>query len=220
MSIYILTSMFPDGLPAEASKVFQQTITRRTMFAFVASDFEQPYEKTDYYFKVFLDMLADSGILFENACVVDGRSTPAEAQRAVEEADVVWLSGGDTPLQFHYLQNYGLDRVIGHHQGIVIGMSAGAINMAKTSICTLSCGHYKQEIYRGLGCVNISVEPHFNPARVSDELLELSKEYLIYGLCDDSIIVCRDKNAAFYGEIYEIKDGKVQRIKEKQRECI
>ena len=153
MSIYILTSMFPDGLPAEASKVFQQTITRRTMFAFGASDFEQPYEKTDYYFKVFLDMLADSGILFENACVVDGRSTPAEAQRAVEEADVVWLSGGDTPLQFHYLQNYGLDRVIGHQ-------------------------------------------------------------------CDDSIIVCRDKNAAFYGEIYEIKNGKVQRIKEKQRECI
>lgn len=43
-------------------------------------------------------MLADAGVSFAEACVVDGRMTPAEAQKAVIEADVVWLAGGDTPI--------------------------------------------------------------------------------------------------------------------------
>ena len=111
-----------------------------------------------------------------------------------------------------YFQKYGLDKVIGQHQGIIIGMSAGSINMAETTICTLSCGHRKQEIYRGLGCVDVSVEPHFDINKVSYELLELSKEYVIYGLCDDAIIVCKDGDLEFYGEIYKIEDGNVERI--------
>lgn len=36
----------------------------------------------------------------------------------------------------------------------------------------------RQDIYKGLGCVNISVEPHFVRSEVSDELIELSKKYI------------------------------------------
>ena len=212
MSIHILTSMFPNGFNPEVAKVFQQVITDRKRFAFVASEFEKMQEKTDHYFKFFLDMFADIGITFEETCVVDGRLSVVEVQKVVKEADVVWLSGGDTPVQFGYFQKYGLDKVIGQHQGIIIGMSAGSINMAETTICTLSCGHRKQEIYRGLGCVDISVEPHFDIDKVSDELLELSKGYVIYGLCDDAIIVCKDGDLEFYGEIYKIEGGNVERI--------
>ena len=137
--------------------------------------------------------------------------TIENAQKAVCEADVVWLSGGDTPTQFKYFQKYGLDKVIKQHTGVIIGMSAGSINLAETAICTLPCGHYKQEIYKGLGCVNISVEPHFVRDNVSNELLELSNRYIIYGLCDNSVIVCKDK-IEWYGEIYKISGGKIERI--------
>ena len=130
----------------------------------------------------------------------------------VIEADVIWLSGGDTPTQFYYFQKYGLDKVINQHGGVIIGMSAGSINMAKTSICTLSCGHYKQEIYDGLGCVDISVEPHFVRNKVFDELMEVCKNYTIYGLCDDSIIVCSGDNIEFYGEIYKLSHGNIERL--------
>lgn len=91
---------------------------------------------------------------------------------------MVWLSGGDTPTQFGYFQKYGLDTIIKKHKGVIIGMSAGSINLAETAICTLSCEHHRQEIYKGLGCVNISVEPHFVRSEVSDELIELSKKYI------------------------------------------
>lgn len=91
---------------------------------------------------------------------------------------MVWLAGGDTPTQFGYFQKYGLDAIIKKHKGVIIGMSAGSINLAETVICTLSCEHHRQEIYKGLGCVNISVEPHFVRSEVSDELIELSKKYI------------------------------------------
>lgn len=91
---------------------------------------------------------------------------------------MVWLAGGDTPTQFGYFQKYGLDVIIKKHKGVIIGMSAGSINLAETAICTLSCEHHRQEIYKGLGCVNISVEPHFVRSEVSDELIELSKKYI------------------------------------------
>ena len=96
--------------------------------------------------------------------------------------------------------------------GVIIGMSAGSINLARTAICTLSCGHTKQEIYKGLGCVNISVEPHFVRSTVSQELLDLSAKYTIYGLCDDSMIIYTDDTVEFYGEIYKLCSGSIEKI--------
>ncbi len=212
MSTYILTSMFHNGFDAQTAEVFRQKIRKRNKFAFVASEFEKLHEKTDKYFRLFLNMFEEVGIHFEQAYVIDGRMRADEAQQSVAEADVIWLSGGDTLTQFRYFQKYGLDTVFKQHDGIIIGMSAGSINMAKTSICTLSCGHYKQEIYDGLACVDISVEPHFARNKVSNELLDLSKKYTIYGLCDDSFIVCSGKTIEFYGEVYKLSLGNIERL--------
>ena len=212
MSTYILTSMFNNGFNSQAAEVFQKKISKRNKFAFVASEFEKIHEKTDKYFHFFLNMFEEADIHFEEAYVIDGRMSADEAQKRVAEADVIWLSGGDTPTQFGYFQKYSLDTVIKQHDGIIIGMSAGSINMAKTSICTLSCGHFKQEIYNGLACVDISVEPHFIRNEVSDELIDLSKKYTIYGLCDESFIVCSGETIEFYGEIYKLSLGNIERV--------
>lgn len=211
MSTYILTSMFNNGFNDAITEVLKKEITQRNSFAFIASDFEMSPRKIKKYFKFFLNMFEEKGIHFKETCVIDGRMTAREAQKAVEASDVVWLSGGDPPKEFSYLQKYGLDKIIKQHKGVVIGMSAGSINLAETAICT-SCEHCKQEIYNGLGCVRISVEPHFVRNDVSDELLELSKNYVIYGLCDESIIVCSNEKAEFYGEIYKIENGSIEQI--------
>lgn len=213
MGLYILTSMFESGFPDDIAELFRQRIARRKSFAFVASEFRNFEDKTDFYFKRFLNMFEEKNIRFEEAFVVDGRMTPKEAQDAVARADVVWLSGGDTLAQFKYLREYGLCGVIRRHEGVVIGMSAGSINLARTAVCTASCGHDRQQIYDALGCVDISVEPNFVRDRVSPELLDLSRKYVIYGLCDDSAIICSDKGQEFFGEMYKISDGNIERVR-------
>lgn len=212
MSTYILSSMFPNGFNNQVAEELNRLIQNRNKFAFIASEFEGNYKKTDEYFRLFLNMFREKDMIFQEACVVDGRMAKEDARRKVEEADVVWLSGGDTIVEHQYLLEYGLDEVIRQHTGIVIGMSAGAINLSKTSICTLSCGHCEQKIYQGLGCVDISVEPHFEVEKISEELLELSKKYDLYGLCDNSIIICHNGKTDFLGEVYKIKAGEVYRI--------
>ena len=211
MSTYILTSMFPNGFQ-QVAEVFRAKINKRFKFVFIASEFDKLHEKTDKYFAFFMNMFNEIDIYFEEACIVDGRMNIEEAQQKVAEADVIWLSGGDTIAQIGYLNKYGLVEIINAFEGVIIGMSAGSINMAKTSICTLSCGHQKQEIYKGLGCVDISVEPHFFRNNVSDELITLSKKPTLYGLCDDGIIVSSEGTVSFYGEVYKLCNGLIEKL--------
>ena len=153
-------------------------------------------------------MIKETGVHFEDACVVDGRMNADKAQKVVSEADVVWLAGGDPAAQYAYLVEYGLDEVLRQYQGVIIGMRAGSINLAKTAICT----HHAFSIYDALGCVDISVVPHFDRNKITDALIQFSKEHTIYGLCDDSVIVCADEKTAFYGDIYKLSNGIIEQL--------
>jgi dipeptidase E len=91
-------------------------------------------------------------------------------------------------------------------------MSSGAINMTKTAICTVTCEHHQQKIYSALGLVDISVEPHFDYTGVTDELLELSNNYCIYGLCDDAAIICKDGDVELLGDVFILDKHVVKQI--------
>jgi len=209
--IYILTSAFHQGFTKAFSDVLRTVVTKKENIVFIASEFERFHEKTDGYCARFLDMFRDCGIEFAHTYVVDSRMSPEIARKAVASADVLWLEGGDTPTQY-YIQSYGLIPVIRDHKGITIGMSAGSINMANTAICTLTCKHREQRIYPALGLVDITVEPHFNSVDISEELIQLSQEYPIFGMCDDSAIIFDRDKRSYIGEIYWINKGIVKRI--------
>jgi len=212
MGVCVLTSMFTDGFPAAFAQRLRDRIQKRDRFAFVASEFEDAGEKNDRYFAVFLEMFMRCGIVFDNARVIDGRMTKEEIQTETAAADVVWLAGGDTPVQYRYFEAYGLVPVLREHRGAIIGMSAGAINMAQTAVCSVTCGHVRKEVYGALGLVDISVEPHFDRGGAPEELLRISREYPLYGLCDDSAIIYDHKETIYIGDVFLIDRGVVTRI--------
>lgn len=210
--IKILTSGFPNGFTEDFSNLLKQYIKAGLNFVFVASEFENIYDKTDWYCKHFLKMFSECGITFGNVNVIDSRISKEIAQDIVRNADVLWLSGGDTPTQFAYIEAYGLIPYIKEQKGVIIGMSAGSINMAKTAVCTLTCGHSKLEIYEALGSVEFSVEPHFDKYNISDELLVLSQKYPLYGVCDDSAIMCANDNTFYIGDVFLINNRYITRL--------
>jgi len=181
-------------------------------FVFVASEFENIYEKTDWYCNHFLKMFSDCGITFGSSDVIDSRMSRETAQDTVKNADVLWLAGGDTPTQFAYLESYGLIPYIREQKGVIIGMSAGSINMAKTAVCTLTCEHEKLEIYEALGLVEFSVEPHLNKDNIADELLVISEKNPLYGICDDGAIICMEDNISYIGDVFLIDNRHVTRV--------
>ena len=207
--VKILTSDFPNGFPDDFSSILKKYIKESMNFVFVASEFENIYEKTDWYCNYFLKMFSDCGIIFKSVEVIDGRISKETAQNMVRNADVLWLAGGDTPKQFAYLESYGLIPFIREQKGVIIGMSAGSINMTKTAVCTLTCKHDELEIYEALGLVEFSVEPHFDKYNITEELLMLSKKYPLYGICDDGAIICTDDKTSYIGDVFLIDNGYV-----------
>jgi dipeptidase E len=212
MMIKILTSGFPNGFPDDFSSLLKTYIKTGMNFAFVASEFENIYEKTDWYCNYFLKMFSDCGITFNSVNVIDGRISKETAQDMVRNVDVLWLAGGDTPTQFAYLESYGLIPCIREQKGVIIGMSAGSINMTKTAVCTLTCEHNELEIYEALGLVEFSVEPHFDKDNITEELLMLSEKYPLYGICDDGAIICAENNTLYIGDVFLIDNGQVTRV--------
>jgi dipeptidase E len=63
-----------------------------------------------------------------------------------------------------------------------------------------------------LGLVELSVEPHLDMDHVSEELLELSEEYPLYGICDDSAIICTENNTSYIGDVFLIDKRQVTQI--------
>lgn len=212
MMVKILTSGFPNGFPDDFIRLLKTYIKTGMNFVFVASEFENIYEKTDWYCNHFLKMFSDCRITFDSVNVIDSRMPRETAQDMVRNADILWLAGGDTPTQFAYLESYGLIPCIREQKGVIIGMSAGSINMTKTAVCTLTCEHDKQEIYEALGLVEFSVEPHFDKNNITDELLVLSEKYPLYGICDDGAIICTDDNTLYIGDVFLIDNRHVTRV--------
>lgn len=204
--------MFSNGFPKALEDILHQNIKRQSKFAFVASKFELNHEKTDRYFSFCLSMFHHSDINFIQSRVIDDRMSAEQMRKEIETADVVWLAGGDTQAQFQYLHKYGLIPILRKHKGIIIGMSAGSINMAQTAICTLTCGHKYFEIYPALGLVDLSVEPHFDIKEPIDELLKISYEYPLHGLCDNGVIIYYQDRNIYIGDIYLIDKGKITKI--------
>ncbi len=210
--VKILTSGFKERFPNSFATVLKKYVKSGMRFVFVASDFKNNHEKTDRYCEYFLKMFSDCGVVFSRVQVVDSRMTKLQARQAIAESDVVWLAGGDTPRQYEYFLEYELSSCLQNHKGVLIGMSAGAINMSKTAVCTNANGHNYLSTYQALGIVDFSVEPHFNKDNVSEELITISKEYALYGICDDSAIFIVDDQIQYVGYIYLIEDGKVIKL--------
>lgn len=210
--VKILTSGFSNGFTDDFSRLLKTYIKTCMNFVFVASEFENIHERTDWYCNHFLKMFSDCGITFGSVNVIDSRMSRETAQDTVRNADVLWLSGGDTPTQFSYLKSYALIPYIREQKGVIIGMSAGSINMGKTAVCTLTCGHDKLEIYEALGLVEFSVEPHLDKDNITDELLVLSEKHQLYGICDDGAIICTENNTSYIGDVFLIANRHVTRV--------
>ena len=112
--------------------------------------------------------------------------------------------GGDTYNEFQYIKEYNLIKLIKNFNGIIIGVSAGSLNMSK-NVCYLDeYSEYNLVQYEGLGLTNINIYPHFNinNKEFVKETLEVSKHKKLYALPNESFIVVKDNKYDIVGVYY------------------
>ncbi|MCL2445459.1 MAG: peptidase E [Oscillospiraceae bacterium] len=197
-----LFSGFPRGFPPEVAAFLREHLTQHESLAFVASNVAN-HAKTDHYAATLNDYFAKAGVHFSRYHMLDGRISFAHAVQLATETDCVFLMGGNPATQIQYLRESGLAQAIAGTHAAVFGLSAGAINMAKTAFDDTQ----SPSTYAGLGLADITIHPHFDPQK-QDELAairQVSAKRPIYAMKDESAIFVQNEQNTFMGEIIKFQ---------------
>lgn len=189
---------------------------------FVSSDINSTPESVLPYARIFFDSMKMVDITFKEYLIIEGTNCD-KASEYIEDADLVFLCGGDTYNQHKLFSKINLKQILSSCSGIVMGQSAGALNMAADVFNSPEEMEESEPIfYEGLGLTNINIEPHFKYDDTDfddkekyqrDAIIKESYNRPIYGQCNGShIFIDEDNVATIYGETYLINNGKIEKI--------
>lgn len=137
-------------------------INKTDNIVFIAGE---PTDK-DYAFSSaewFLRELSDIGIHFQNFKVIHYYSPRHLVKHWVSNADMIVLLGGNPVRQKRMCKQLHIWKLLKEYGGIMLGMSAGAMNMSQYIIIPPHAYVYPDGIIRdGLNKDNISIVPHNN----------------------------------------------------------
>ena len=194
----------------------------------------------------FTEHFKNASIQFDNIIIINPDMSQDEAKKAVREASFVMLMGGDPFKQKEMCEKLGLLEELKKYDGVMLGLSAGAMLMSKYIIVTPCSEEYPDfHIENGLNLDDISIYPHNNTNQevypdsliYGDEtyqkadLIRVANDYGEYyllqdylredGLTDVSIIKSTNANLEFYteneGKIWISKSDQIVNIKLNER---
>lgn len=144
-----------------------------------------------------------------NISLLDNRVSLEDGKNNLKNADIIYLLGGNPFIQLEYLQKNKFDVIIQNTSALVIGVSAGSMNLATNSYYSKDEDYPESVIYKGLGITDITIDPHFdiNNEEQVNEIRANSKNIKIIGLPNDSAIVISNNNVRYIGTVYIFENG-------------
>ena len=146
----------------EVSRVFQKDLKDCKNIIFIPGGMGKN-SKTDKYVNTDVEWFREIGIDIKNVDIFDVDMNMETLEEKINNADIIFLMGGDTIGQFEFISKLDISEKIKEFQGAVIGVSAGAINLGNISICSkdIDDGVENTKIYEGIGRIDYTFEPHF-----------------------------------------------------------
>ena len=217
MITYIFSSFDKDIRFNEVANYFKNDMVLYKNIVFIPANFEN-MEKVNDYANIDVSWFKEIGINLNEITVLNDTMTKEEMFRSIENADIIFLMGGDTLKQNDFLMKNDLKPIIKTFKKVVIGISAGTINLSNISLCSKDeeDGVEKTITYEGIGRINYTIEPHFdidNKILLQNELYPLSEKMTIYGLPNNTGVRIIDNNfEILYGDFYKISNNEVEKI--------
>ena len=171
---------------------------------------------------------AMSGIPFDEYIYVND-SNKEHIAEYIKKADCINLFGGHLPTANAFINELNLKELLKDYNGVIIGASGGAMNMAENVYCIPEVeGEHNDKsfnrILNGLALTNINVIPHYKLFEkkiftdgikmLEDILLPDSYQTPMIALPDRSYIIQCDDKIKIFGEAYLLKEGKISQINE------
>lgn len=211
-------------------EMFKKELKGHKNIVYIPSDPEKMEKVRTKYVPAFIGHFNKVGIKFDNIHILSPAMTSTQAKETIQNADFIMLMGGDPFKQKAMCEKLGIIDELKKFDGVMLGMSAGAMLMSKYIIITPCSEEYPDfHIEEGLNLDGISISPHNNTSEErypevlvagdetyrKEDLLEVAKKYGSFYLLQDngqdiSIIKSKDGKIEFYTE----NNGKIWQVGE------
>ena len=171
-------------------------------------------------------IFAQEGMAFSHYAVLDGDNF-YEAKKLVGESDLIVLAGGHVPTQNAFFHKIHLPQLLQTYDGVVLGISAGSMNMAEIVYAQPEePGESKPEYQKfipGLGITDINILPHYQKVRdytvdglrlFEDITFADSMGKTFYALPDGSYIYQDEQQKLLCGKGYLVRNGGMTQLTE------
>ena len=212
--VYMLSGSYTKRVfPEDVMKDLNEELNEEPTLAFIPSNFND-HENNLKRVNKTIQMFKNSGVKFNIGYLIDNEVTTEKAIEVMKKCDVVFLSGGNPLEQIEGINNLNIRNAIREYGNIIVGMSAGSMNMADKVLLAKDEDENIPEtiVYDGIGLTNINIEPHcdFDNKDHWEDLKEASKINKIYCMVDNCSIVIKNKEIKTNGNYCIINDGKIE----------
>lgn len=196
------------------SKELKQLITKPKLLVAISTSPDN-YAKNDIYFKGNDEVVGIIKIInkifpeLEEKVLLDRRISKDKGIEYLNNADIIFLLGGNPFTGLKYIKENGFDNIIKKSDALIIGVSAGSMNLAVNSYYSKDENYQRSIFYKGIGLIDITIDPHFdiNNKEQVDEAIINSKKHKIIGLPNESAIIINDNDIIIVGEKYVFEKG-------------
>ncbi|SHN59565.1 cyanophycinase [Paenibacillus sp. ov031] len=219
MKSHYYLSWFNDFFPEKLVKLLHEDITDRKSLVMISAD-PSGYTGEQINFDDVSEWtwLKQANIIFDEYHFIDYRMQKEDARRFIQNASVIFLCGGYPALQNDFLAEYELSNVIKNSNAVIMGASAGALNMAAKWLSLNNTDEVETStIYDGIGFDHFAYESHSQrdyATFVQGYLLPLSEEIDVYAAEQESAIRVKGGKIEIMGPVYLISHSKIQKLVE------
>ena len=192
-----------NGFSELQSKYLSKDLRNCNNILFVPGDYDN--EKYTIYKDKIISWFDNIGISFKENHLVS-------LDDELNDYDVIFLMGGNPIKQIEIINKINLRNIINKAK-VVIGVSAGAINLSNEAIYYNDYSE-KIEIYNGISLTDINVYPHFdiNNKEFLEEVKMVSKIKTLIALPNESFIKLDDEQIEFCGNCYKVVNDNIIKI--------
>lgn len=207
-----LFSGFPTHhFPKEITGKLKAELVTREQLVFISA-WPADFDRNNSDSKGMHDMFAECGLAFQRVSVIDAHTDIADAKQMIKNASCIFLMGGNATLQMQLIHEKEIYEEICNSHAVILGVSAGSINMAKHSVDI----YESLTPYMGLGLTNITIKAHYNEEdkELVQVLKQVSKALPVCAMKDESAIFIKDGVAEIIGQIFLIDKEEIVPVTE------
>lgn len=197
------------------------SLKHKNRFVMIANNPDAFFEN-DKRAKTMKKSFAKSGIKFKETIVLDHRNSE-KTKEIVSGADLIVLCGGECLRELKFFEEISLEENLSGYDGVLVGISAGAMNLGKivANFPEDEIGKDEPRWLEGMGFYNGILIPHFDGVKyqfklefdtVNEYILPMSDWHDFIAIPNLSYIMINENGEKIYGDAYKISKRNVLKI--------